>query len=154
MKDPRYTIVAEQLEAIHATIDSETISQALSRIAFAALPDWGQFEVPPWLVDGLRPLLASILDLSDSLKVDLLECLAHLYETPAGPRLDFELGELKANLAGLPTGALPFALAIIAHDGHDAKRYLEEYANHEHSDIRTEARAGLERLILQVGHTP
>lgn len=146
MKDPRYFVVAKQLKTIQESFDAESVSEALSRIAFAALPDWGDFEVPDWLVEGLRPLFSSLPELCDSLKVDLLECLAHLYDCPLGPRPDLELDELKANLSDLPVPALPFALSIIAHDGHDAKRYLEDYVDHEHSDVRTEALAALEKL--------
>jgi hypothetical protein len=145
MKDARYNVVAEQLNTINGPCEPDVISEALARIAFAALPDWGEFTVPVWLVDGLRPMVARMWELSDSLKVDLLECLAHLYETPAGFRPDFDLRELKANLARLPVTALPYALAIISHD-RDSARLLKMYVNHARADVRAEARAGLERL--------
>lgn len=91
------------------------------------------------LVDGLRPLFARLLELSDSLQVDLLECMAHLYDSPVGPRPDFDLEELKANLGSLPDGALPFALSIISKEGAQAEPYLRRYVNHQHPDVRTEA---------------
>jgi hypothetical protein len=146
MKDTRYRIVAEQHNTIRTTSDSDAISDALARIAFAALPDWGTFEVPGWLIEGLRPLFARLMELSDSLKVDLLECLSHLYESSAGARPDYDLAELKANLSQLPETALPYALAIIASDGSGAETYLKSYLDHRHNDVRMEARAAWERL--------
>lgn len=146
MNHARYRVVAEQLDTINGPCEGEAISDALSRIAFAALPDWGAFEVPDWLVDGLRPLFARLMELSDSLKIDLLECLSHLYDSPVGPRPDLDLSELKAHLSTLPTGALPYALSIIARDGADAAPYLRRYVDHGNPDVRSEARAALERL--------
>ena len=148
MKDTRYRVVAEQLNYINGPFDTDIISDALARIAFAALPDWGAFEVPAWLVDGLRPMFARLMELTDSLKVDLLECLSHLYESPAGVRPDYDLTELKANLSRLPDAALPYALSIIAIDGSGAERYLESYLHHGRPDVRAEARAGLGRLQM------
>lgn len=151
MNQTRYRVVAEQLDTINGPGDGDTISEALARIAFAALPDWGAFVVPGWLVDGLRPLFTRLLELSDSLQVDLLECMAHLYDSPVGPRPDFDLEELKANLASLSDGALPYALSIISKEGAAAEPYLRRYVDHQHPDVRTEARDGLERLHLRSG---
>lgn len=148
MKDTRYRVVAEQLHTINGSFETDAISDALARIAFAALPDWGAFEVPVWLIEGLRPLFHRLMELSDSLKVDLLECLSHLYESPAGARPDYCLKELKANLSRLPDAALPYALSIIAIDGSGAELCLKPYLNHRHSDVRSEAKAALERLHL------
>jgi hypothetical protein len=145
MKDTRYDVVAEQLNAINGPFEPDIISEALARIAFAVLPDWGEFEVPVWLVEGLRPLFARLWELSDSLKVDLLECLAQLYDSPTGTRPDFDLSELKANLDRLPVAALPYALAILVHD-EQAAPLLERYVQHPCADVRVEAQAGLERL--------
>lgn len=48
MNHARYRLVAEQLDTINGPGDGNTISEALARIVFAALPDWGDFVVPGW----------------------------------------------------------------------------------------------------------
>ncbi len=142
----REKILREKLSLIAEPYERESVSRALSRIAFMVLPDWGDLTVERWMVDGLKPIFSRLLELSGPLQVELLECISLLYNRP-GFQPDFDLSELKERLLDVSVAALPYAISIIAHDGPEAvERYLRPLSQHQRRDVREEALDALSPL--------
>lgn len=139
MSRARDDIIRRQLSRIVEPYDREPVSRALSQIAFTVLPDWGEFQVESWMIDGLKPIFSQLFELSGPLQVELLECLSLLYKRN-GVQPDFDLCELKERLHDLSVAALPYAISIIANEGREAaERYLRPLSDHQHRDVREEA---------------